>query len=117
MSVPKPSFDFFDNVDATVAQVSPVFIVGCFQDMRYLIQTEKTGTDGDPRIFLEESVRGVIWTPMENYKTCLDYYDIVNAIDSIKDSYFMGFQMRLRLEPNTNTTGTFSAHMGYKTKV
>ncbi len=117
MSTPKPSFDFFIDVDATVSQVSPVFIVPCFQDMRFLIQTQKAGTNGTPRIIVEESVRGVWWTPMENPKNCEEYFDILKVEDSIKDNYFMGFQMRLRLEPNDNSTGTLSAHMGYKSRI
>jgi len=117
MSIPKPSFDFFDNVDATANQVSPIFDVPCFQDMRFLIQTEKAGTNGNPRIIVEESIRGALWTPMENPKDCEEFFDIVKNLDSIKDNYFMGFKMRLRLEPNGNSTGTLSAHMGYKSRI
>ena len=115
--IPYASYDFFTNVDATTNQTSPVFTVDCGQDMRFLIQTVKTGTDGNPRIFVEQSVDTLVWTGMENPKNCELYFDIVLNPDSIVDNYFMGFYMRLRLEPNGNTTGTFTAKMGFKTKV
>jgi hypothetical protein len=108
---------FFDNVDATVNQTSGVFTVECSQDMRFLIQFVKSGTNGDPRIYIEESVDGVIWTSMLNPTNCESYFDIDQTPQGIKDNYFMGFHMRLRLEPNTNSSGTISAKMGYKTKV
>jgi hypothetical protein len=34
----------------------------------------------------------------------------------IRDSYFMGTSMRLRIEPNDNTAGTITAKMKVKTK-
>lgn len=108
---------FFDNVDATVNQTSSVFTVDCGQDMRFLIQFVKTSTNGDPRVYVEESVDGIVWTSMLNPTSCVSYFDIYQTPQGIKDNYFMGFHMRLRLEPNGNTTGTISAKMGYKTKV
>lgn len=115
--IPYASYDFFNNVDATTNQTSPVFTVDCGQDMRFLIQFVKTGTDGSPRIYIEESIDGTVWTSMLNPTNCESYFDITSNPQGIKDNYFMGFKMRLRLEPNDNTTGTLSAKMGFKTKV
>ena len=114
---PKASFDFWINEDATIASISTVFIVPCNQDMRFIIQFVKTGTNGDPRIYLEESIDGTVWTSMVNPTNCESYFDINQSPQAIKDNYFMGYQMRLRLDPNGNTTGTLSAKMGYKTRI
>ncbi len=108
---------FFSDVNAATPQTSGVFEVDCGQDLRFLIQLTKSGTDGDPRLFIEESVDGVVWTSMLNPVTCDSFFELNSSPIGIKDSYFMGFFMRLRLESNNNTTGTVSAKMGYKTKV
>ena len=35
---------------------------------------------------------------------------------AVRDSYFMGSHIRVRTEPNDNTTGTITAKLGIKTK-
>jgi hypothetical protein len=107
----------FNNVDASSSQTSEVIIPDCGQDMRWLLQITTSGTDGTPHIYVEESIDGTIWTPMDDTATWAHYFAIDESPYPIKDSYFMGYQLRIRLEPNDNTTGTLSALIGYKTKV
>lgn len=104
----------FDNVDATINQTSTVIDFG-EQDARFLIQVTKTNCNKNPRIIVEESIDQSVWTAMEDTETWRPYTDITETL-SIKDNYFMGKYFRIRLEPNTNTTGTVWAKIGYKTK-
>jgi len=108
---------FFDNVDASVTQISSEFTPDCGQDISFLIQAVKTGTDGDPYLYIEESVDGTVWSPMTNPETCEGFFKLTDTVTGIKDNHFMGYVMRLRLEPNDNTTGTVWAKMNYRTKL
>ena len=111
-------FNFFNLVDVSTDPTSPAFEVGCGQDMRFLIQFVLTSITGPVNVFIEESIDGVVWTSMLNPSNC-EYYFELNQSESpigIKDNYFMGLFMRLRIESN-GATGTLSANMGYKTKV
>lgn len=85
------------------------------QDVRFLLQCSKTGTNGNPRIIIEESIDNNLWTALEDTETWNNYTDLVDTI-GIKDNYFMGKFMRIRLEPNGTTTGTVYGIIGYKTK-
>ena len=107
----------FDNVDASVGATVDIVMFDAKnpQDLRFLIQVTKTGTDGSPRIIVEESIEGTVWTALENTETWDNYTDITDIL-GIKDNYFMGKFMRVRLEPNGTTTGTVWAIIGYKTK-
>jgi hypothetical protein len=106
----------FNNVDASVNQISQQFDFD-FQDARFLIQILGTGLDASPKIIIEESTDGNLWTAMESTETWDDYFPAGNQIMGIKDNYFMGQYMRLKIEPNGNTTGTIKAVMCYKTRV
>lgn len=112
------TFDFYTNTDVSTDPVSLVFTVPCSQDMRFLIQNVLTGVTGTPKLFIEESVDQVVWTSMVNPVNCESYFELnqINSPIGIKDNYFMGFYMRLRIE-NNGATGTMSSKMGYKTKV
>ena len=113
-----PTKLFFDNVDAGSAQTSDEFSVPCGQDMRWFIQVDSTGLDGTPQLFLEISTDGTVWNKKFDPITCFNYWDLDNTdVVGIEDSYFVADRMRLRLEPNGNTTGTVWAKMNYKTKV
>ena len=106
----------FDTVDASQNHTSEVLDFDG-QDARFLIQAVKTGTDGDPRLIIEESVTGDIWTPLENVETWNDYTEIDDSeAIAVKDNYFMGKFFRARLEANGTTAGTIYAEMCYKTK-
>lgn len=109
---------FFTNIDVTTDPTSSVFTVPCSQDMRFLIQNVLTSVVGSPKLFIEESVDNVVWTSMVNPLSCQSYFELNQAESpiGIKDNYFMGFYMRLRIE-NNGATGTVSSKMGYKTKV
>lgn len=110
---------FFDDVDATVSQTSAAFEVPCGQDMRFLLEITKAGTDGDPKLFIEQRIdEAGVWLTIDDEDTLEDGFFLLDASPlSVKDSYFMGAWMRLRLDPNGNTTGTVKVRMGYKTKV
>ena len=85
------------------------------QDLRFLIQASKTGVTGNPRIIIEESLDKSVWTALENTKTWDKYTDLIDIL-GIKDNYFMGKFMRVRMETNGATGGTVWAKIGYKTK-
>lgn len=104
----------FNNVSALLALTSEVLDFDQ-QDTRFIIQFSKSGTDGNPRVIVEESIDQTIWTALENTETWSNYTDIDDNL-AIKDNYFMGKYMRVRLEPNGTTTGTVFAKIGYKTK-
>ena len=110
------TFTFFSAIAASASQTSPEFDVDCGKDMRWLLQVTKAGTDGDPKLTIEETIDGTTWTPIENPETFDTYFLLDTSPVGIKDSYFMGRKMRLKLEPNGTTTGTVSASMSVKTK-
>lgn len=105
----------FNDVPADTPITSAILDFG-EQDTRFLIQATKTGTDGYPRIIIEESIDQTVWTALEDTQTWQSYTEITDSM-GIKDNYFMGKYMRVRLEPNGTTTGTVWAKIGYKTKV
>lgn len=107
----------FNNVDASASHTSQSFDFDK-QDARFLIQLQGVGLNGAPRVIVEESVDGNLWTALEDTETWEEYFEPVNSvIMGIKDNYFMGQYMRLRIEPNNNTAGTIKAVMCYKTRV
>lgn len=85
------------------------------QDVRFLLQCSKSGTDGNPRIIIEESIDNNLWTALEDTETWNPYSELVDVL-GIKDNYFMAKYMRIRLEPNGTTIGTVYGIIGYKTK-
>lgn len=112
----------FDNVSASSPLTVDVVLKNPLepdhwtsQDLRFLFQCSKTGTDGNPRVIIEESIDGTLWTALEDTETWESYTEITDVI-GIKDNYFMGKYMRIRLEPNGTTTGTVYGIIGYKTK-
>jgi len=109
----------FNNVDASISQSVEIPINTPDeknpQDLRFLLQASKSGTDGNPRVILEESIDRTIWTALEDTETWENYTDLVGVL-GIKDNYFMGKYLRIRLEPNGTTTGTVYSIFGYKTK-
>ena len=109
--------EIWDNVDASSQQISSPVVIGCGQDARILIQITRDNTDGDPKVFLEETVNDTIWSCVPNYLETDQGFPIDEDVVAIRDSYFMGKSIRLRLEPNGNTTGTISAMVAIKTKV
>lgn len=105
-----------DNVDASAQIISTPYKVDCGQDMRYLIQVTKDSTDGNPQLYLEESLDDVVYTCIPNYEDTTQFFLLDADEIGLRDSYFMGKYIRLRIEPNGNTSGTISAKMGVKTK-
>ena len=104
----------FDNVDAS--QDYTMDITYPFeQDLRFLIQIEPTGTDANPKLYIEESVNQTMWTAMRNPDNGANYFSVSELI-GIKDNYFMGKYWRVRLEANGTTTGTIYGVVAYKTK-
>lgn len=106
------TFPFYTNQDASVDSTSPIYCPDCGQDMRWMIQIVLDGLDGTPCLIVEETLDESIWTPIASF----DGIELNESPCSIKDSYFMGKCMRLRIEANDNTTGTVTALLGVKTK-
>ena len=108
---------FFDNIDVSTDPTSSVFEIPCGQDMRFLIQFVLSTSD-TIKVYIEESIDSVVWTSMGNPSNCLFSFDLdpLSSPIGIKDNYFMGLFMRLRIESN-GATGLLSANMGYKSKV
>jgi len=106
----------FNNVDASIAQTSTIYVVDCGQDMRWLLKIKSTGFDGVPKIYIEESTDNVDWVGIVNYANSLDHWLLDDNLIHIRDSYFMGKSLRLRLDPNGNTTGTVYSELVIKTK-
>jgi len=107
---------FFDNVDATINQTSTPYVIECGQDMRWLLEIVKTGTDGNPKLYIDVDVDGNYMSLEDIDGSKKDYFLIDQTPYGIQDSYFMGKSMRLRLEPNGNTTGTMTINASIKTK-
>ena len=109
---------FFDNVDVSTDPTSSVFEIPCGQDMRFLIQFVLSGVSDTIKVYIEESIDGVVWTSMANPSNCSFAFDLEpsNSPIGIKDNYFMGLFMRLRIESN-GATGLLTAKMGYKSRI
>ena len=113
------SYVIFENLDATVQQVSAEFNIDCGQDMRWLAQFELTGGNGEPKICVEESINHLgtkIWTTIPNYGDADGLFTMDKNIIGIRDSYFMGRLIRFTYLPENNTSGTIYAQLGEKTK-
>lgn len=107
----------YENQDATIPSISIQHQIDCGQDMRWLLQLKKEGTNGDPFLFIEESNDGQCWTNVPDLcNPDGEYFIIDDSPYAIRDSYFMGKYIRLRIEPNNNTSGTITANLGIKTK-
>lgn len=107
---------FFDNIDATVNQTSSEYVIDCGQDMRWMLEIVKNGTNGNPKLFIEALVFNQ-WMNLEDIDgSKKDFFLINDSPFGIQDSYFMTKSMRLRLEPNGNTAGTMTIKMAVKTK-
>lgn len=107
----------YENQDASVSSESLPYEIDCGQDMRWLLQVTKTNTNGNPHLFIEESLDGICWTNVPDpCNTDGEYFLIDESPFAIRDSYFMGLYFRLRIEPNDNTSGTITAKLGVKTK-
>lgn len=107
-----------DNVDAGSTQIG-AYQIDCGQDMRWLMTIKSSGLDGTPRIYVEESNNNTDWVPLDNNDCAegvLDYFPMDDPLIMIRDSYFMGKSIRIRVEPNDNTTGTIYANLVVKTK-
>ena len=113
------SFIIFDNLDATVEQVSQEFVIDCGQDMRWIAQFQLTSGNGTPKICVEESInhQGTkIWSVVPNYGEDDGLFPMNEATIGIRDSYFMGRIIRFTYIPENNTSGTIYAQLGQKTK-
>jgi len=104
-----------NNVDASTQQIGS-YQIDCGQDMRWLLMVKATGLDGTPKIYVEETTNNIDWLPLENFKDCLDYFPLDSELVHIRDSYFMGKSIRVRIEPEDNTTGTIYSELVVKTK-
>jgi len=113
------SYVIFDDIDASVEQVSAEFVIDCGQDMRWLAQFELIGGNGEPKICVEETIAHSgrkIWTTIPNYGDDDGLFPINKEFIGIRDSYFMGRIIRFTYIPSTNSTGTIYGQLAEKTK-
>ena len=111
-----------NNADASVNQTSDP--VQLDQRVEWLLEMVKTGTDGNPKVYIEQ---GFNHGGMYNPAPPTDWFVIANKclatgefiIDdspySIESRNLKGNWFRMRLEPNGTTTGTLNALFAYKT--
>jgi hypothetical protein len=107
-----------DNESANAQQIGE-YIIDCGQDMRWLLMIKTSGLDGTPKAYVEESSNGSDWVALDNndcVEGVIDYFPVDDPLINIRDSYFMGKSIRLRFEPEDNTTGTIYAELIVKTK-
>ncbi len=104
-----------NNADASTTQIGS-YEIDCGQDMRWLLKVKGTGLDGTPKVYVEDTTDNVEWLPLENSKDCTDFFLLDSEFIHIRDSYFMGKSIRVRVEPEDNTTGTLDAEIVVKTK-
>lgn len=104
-----------NNVDASITQIG-AYQIDCGQDMRWLLKVRATGLDGTPKIYVEETSDNIDWVALDNTKDCIDYFPLDTNVVHIRDSYFMGKSIRVRIEPEDNTTGTVYSELVVKTK-
>jgi hypothetical protein len=107
-----------NNVDASTQQIG-AYQIDCGQDMRWLLMIKSTGLDGIPQLFLEESSNNIDWIAIDNNdcsEGVINYFPLDDPLIHIRDSFFMGKSIRVRVEPNGNTTGTIYAELVVKTK-
>jgi hypothetical protein len=105
------------DADASITQIGE-YEIECGQDMRWMMAINSSGLDGIPQIYVEESADNINWMPLNN-NDCngiLDYFPMDDDLISIRDSYFMGKSIRIRVEPNGNTSGLITAKLVVKTK-
>jgi hypothetical protein len=96
-----------NNVDASTQQIG-AYQIDCGQ-----------GLDGIPQLFLEESSNNIDWIAIDNNdcsEGVINYFPLDDPLIHIRDSFFMGKSIRVRVEPNGNTTGTIYAELVVKTK-
>jgi hypothetical protein len=101
------------DADASITQIGD-YVIDCGQDMRWMMSIVSSGLNGIPKIYIEETADNISWIPLENKD--LYYFPMDDNLISIRDSYFMGKSIRIRVEPNGNTSGLISAKLVVKTK-
>lgn len=105
---------FFNNQDISSPVTSTPYEVECGKDMRWMLQII-TNAEGFPKLYIEESADNIDWVALQNPETWEHYFLIDDAEYNIRDSYFMGKSMRLRIEPN-GAGGYMTAKLVVKSK-
>ena len=108
----------FEDIDASVAATSVEISMDKRTDWDLVVTG--TGLDGIPRIIIEKAYTGgkclpapTDWYIVENCNGD-QFFDADDLPLMIHQSGFTPNWYRIRLEPNTNTTGTVTAFLGYK---
>jgi len=108
----------FDDVDASVSQESVEIQMDKRTDWDLVVTVD--GLDGVPQIIIEKAYTGggclpgpSDWYAVENCNGDT-FFDVDSPPLQIHKSQFTPNYFRIRLEPNTNTTGTVTAFLGYK---
>ena len=110
-----------DNVDASTQQISTH--VNLDQRAAWKLFITSSGLDGEPQLFIEDNN-----TSSKCVEPTGDWNIICNPCDTVTDSFpidddtitieknsFKSNWMRVRIEPNGNTTGTITVTLSYKT--
>ena len=110
----------FSNIDASQPATSGTVHID--QRVQWHLTVEKTGTDGDPNVFIEQAFNGggqlpqpSDWYPLPNVCEAGGGFAIDDTIVGIEKNSLKGNWFRIRVEPNGTTTGTLDALFAYKT--
>lgn len=107
------TIELLSGVDASVNQTSSA--VDFQQRSEWHLQIVKSGTNGNPNLFIEFSLDNSVWTPVLNPENLLFVFPINDSPYAVRDTVLQGQFFRIRLEPNGTTTGTITANFGFKT--
>lgn len=109
-----------NNVDASVQQISEPLNLD--KRTEWKIYINASGLDGTPQFYLEDNSSGskcidpaYSWNIICNRADDLDYFPISETVLTIEKKDFKANWMRVRVEPNDNTTGTIDVRITYKT--
>lgn len=111
-----------DNVDASTQQISD--FVNLDQRAAWVILITSDNLDGTPQFFIEfNNTSGKCVDPTGDWtivcnpcdETGEGYFPINDEVITIEKNSFKSNWIRVRVEPNDNTTGNITAVLSYKT--
>lgn len=111
--------ELFTNQDASVAATSD--IVSMQKRTNWDLVIDTTGLDGTPEVIIEVGYNlgkchpdPTEWYAIENPEDCTFVFPITTTPTVIKKKEQTANWLRVRIEPNGNTTGNITALLAYK---
>ena len=109
----------FSNHDASVD--APSAVRSQCLNYGWTVVIEKTGTDGNGKVLIEQSTDKVNWFPYIDKEICTEDGVIENSeilLDNdhtlITDEFFHGYYFRMSYTANGTSTGTINARLNEK---